>query len=66
MVTYLPSIITTNASESMNAVLKHKVDYKKHQLPSFIDKVKKLVDEQNREVERVIVNRGKWQLRSQY
>ena len=58
-----PSIFTTNASESMNALLKYKVDYKKHQLPSFIDKVKEFMDEQNREVERAIVNRGKWQLR---
>ena len=61
-----PSIFTTNASESINALLKHKVDYKKHQLPAFIDKVKELVDEQKREVERAIVNRGKWRLRAQY
>ena len=61
-----PSIFTTNASQSMNALLKHKVDYKKHQLPSFIDKVKELVDEQKHEVERAIINCGKWQLRSQY
>lgn len=61
-----PTIFTTNASESINALIKRKVDYKKHQLPQFIDAVQELVDEQNREVERAIVNRGKWRLRSQY
>jgi hypothetical protein len=61
-----PSMFTTNASESINALLKHKVDYKKHQLPDFIDKVVELVAEQKQEVERAVVNRGKWRLRSQY
>ena len=32
-------IFTTNASESVNAILKRKVDYKKNELPVFIDKV---------------------------
>ena len=50
----------------VKALIKHKVDYKKHQLPQYIDMVQELVDEQNREVERAIVNRGKWRLRSQY
>ena len=61
-----PPIFTTNASESINALIKRKMDYKKHQLPQFIEMVHELVDEQNREVERAIVNRGKWRLRSQY
>lgn len=61
-----PAIFTTNASESINALIKRKVDYKKHQLPQFIDIVHELVDEQNREVKRAIVNRGKWRLRSHY
>ena len=61
-----PSMFTTNASESINALLKHKVDYKKHQLPDFIDIVGELVAEQKQEVERAVVNRGKWRFRSQY
>lgn len=61
-----PCIFTTNASESINALLKSKVEYKKHQLPEFIDKVLELVDEQKQEAERALVNRGKCQLRSQY
>ena len=60
------AIFTTNASESINALIKCKVDYKKHQLPQFIDVVQELVDEQNREEERAVVNRRKWRLRSQY
>ena len=38
-----PDIVTTNASESVNAVLKRKVDYKRNELPVFIDKLKELV-----------------------
>ena len=59
-------ILTTNASESINALLKHNVDYKNHQLLAFIDKVRKSVDKQKQEVERAIVNHGKWHLRAQY
>ena len=61
-----PSTFSTNASESINALLKHKVDYQKQQLPMFIEKVQELVAEQKQEVERAVVNRGKWRLRSQY
>ena len=61
-----PDIFTTNASESVNAILKHKVDYKKNELPVFIDKVKELVKEQQREVERAVIGRGKYQFREEY
>ena len=60
-----PDIFTTNASESINAVLKHKVNYKQSELPVFIDHVKQLVDEQEKEVERVVVTRGKYKFRAQ-
>ena len=53
-----PDILTTNASESVNAVLKRKVD--------FIDKLKELVQEQQREVERAVIGRGKYHFREQY
>ena len=62
----LPSIFTTNASESINALLKRKLDYKKQELPVFIEKVKELVSEQKQDVERALINRGKLQLRCQY
>ena len=38
-----PEIFTTNSSESMNAALKRKVDFKKSELPHFIDKVREIV-----------------------
>ena len=38
-----PDIFTTNASESINAILKHKVNYKRNELPVFNSKVKELV-----------------------
>ena len=61
-----PDIFTTNASESVNAVLKRKLDYKQSELPQFIDKVKEVIAEQQREVERAIINRGKYRFREQY
>lgn len=61
-----PEQFTTNASESVNALLKHKVDYKQNELPAFIDQVKELVEEQDKEVERAVINRGKYRLRDQY
>ena len=61
-----PDIFTTNASESVNAMLKHKVDYKRSELPEFICKVREVIQEQQREVERAVIGRGKYQLREQY
>ena len=61
-----PDIFTTNPSESINAMLKHKMDYKKNELPTFVEKVRELSLEQNKEVERAIVNRGKYKFRAEY
>jgi len=61
-----PEIFTTNASESTNALLKHKVDYRRNELPVFVNKVKELVAEQQKELERAVINRGKYQFREQY
>ena len=61
-----PAAFTTNASESLNAKLKHKVDYKKNELPLFIEKVKELVNEQRREVECSVIGRGKYRISEQY
>ena len=41
-----PEQFSTNASESVNAVLKAKVDYKRSELPSFIRKFEELVKDQ--------------------
>ena len=61
-----PEIFTTNASESVNAILKRKLDYKQSELPEFIDKVKEVITEQQREVERAVISRGKYHFREQY
>ena len=58
-----PEPFTTNSNESINAVLKRKVNYTKSELP---DRIKKVIDEQQREVERAIIGRGKYKLRPQY
>ena len=61
-----PQIFTTNASESINAVLKNKVNYKRNELPDFIGKLKEVIAEQQREVERAVIGRGKYRFRQQY
>ena len=43
-----PASFTTNACKSLNAMLKHKVNYKKNELPAFVDHLKSLIDEQER------------------
>ncbi len=61
-----PDPFTTNASESINAMLKRKVSYKQSELPAFIDHVKQLINEQEKEVERAVIKRGKYRFRKQY
>ena len=61
-----PDIFTTNASESVNAVLKRKVDYKRNEPPVFINKLKELVQEQQCEVERAVIGRSKYRFKEQY
>ena len=63
---YPPEPFTANSSESINAVLKRKVNYKKSELPDFIDRIKEVIDEQQEEVECTIIGRGKYKLRPQY
>ena len=55
-----PDIFTTKAGKSINAVHKHTLNYKRNKLPDFICKVLELVDQQQREVERAIIGRGKY------
>ena len=55
-----PIAFTTNASESINAMLKRKVDYKRNELPVFLEKVKELIHEQDEEIEKAVVSRGKY------
>lgn len=61
-----PEPFSTNASECVNSIIKRKVEYKRNELPQFIQKLRELCEEQQREVERAIVGRGKYRLRPQY
>ena len=61
-----PSTFTTNASESINALLKNQVEYKKSDVPVFLDKLQNAIDEQQKEVERAIVNIGKYRFCEKY
>ena len=46
-------------------MLKRKVNYKRSEFPTFVDKVKELTKEQQ-EVERAVIDRGKYKLKYQY
>ena len=61
-----PEHFSTNASESVNAVLKAKVDYKRNELPTFVRKMEELVKDQKTEFKLAIINRGKFQVRPAY
>ena len=61
-----PIAFTTNASESVNAVLKRKVDYKRNELPIFLKELKELIQEQDNEITRAIIGRGKYVIESKY
>ena len=58
-----PKPFTTNASETINSVIKSHVSYKPSQLMEFVEKLKELVDEQEREIERAVIKRGKYRLK---
>ena len=55
-----PDIFTANASESMNAVLKCKLEFKRSKLPLFVNKMKEIVGEQQKQVEHAV---GKYSLK---
>lgn len=49
----------------MNTVLK-KVDSKRNELPEFLEQLKKVIDEQQQELERAIINKSKYRLSCEY
>ena len=61
-----PSIYTTNASESMNAMIKRKVDYKQSEWPKFNEEMKQLVGQQREEIIRPLSGRGQYRLLPQF
>ena len=61
-----PEQFTTNQSEAINSVIKNQVGYKSHQLMEFVEHLKMVVDEQDHEVERAVIGRGKYRFDSAY
>ena len=61
-----PVAFYTNASETINATIKAKVQYKRNELPQFISKLRELASEQQQEVEKAVIGRGKYKLRQDY
>ena len=61
-----PEEFTTNTCESINAVVKSKVEYKKSDLPHFLMQMKELIDEQEKEVEMAVHKCGKYEFEDDY
>ena len=57
---------TTNVSETANSIQKNKVDYKQSQHFDFVDKLKQVTDDQEKEVEKAVIQRGKYHSKSQF
>ena len=61
-----PAIFTTNGSESINALIKKKVNHKESDWPQFNNHIKQLVTSQHEEIIRALSNRGQYRLKSEY
>ena len=55
-----PKRFYTNASESVNSILKNTVGYKPSELPQLVLKLKEVCEEQEHEVKHAVVRRGKY------
>ena len=61
-----PDIFTTNASESLNAALKKKLNYKEMEWPQFNEAVKELISAQRDDVIRALSGRVKYRIVNEY
>ena len=61
-----PAAYTTNASESVNAVIKQHVQYKASRWPEFNEKLRKLINSKHEEIVRSLSGRGLYRLTVQY
>ena len=61
-----PDIFTTNASESINALMKRKVDYKESEWPQFNAEIMEIVKQQQDEIIRALSGRGQFRLLPQF
>ena len=57
-----PEPYYTNEVESKNKVIKEEVQYKRSQLPEFVEKMKGIMHEQKQEIERAVLNSGEYRL----
>lgn len=58
-----PEHFTTNASKSVNAFLINKVDHKRSELPDCLKKLKEVISEQDEELSRAVIVKGKYAIR---
>ena len=61
-----PEPFYTNDVESKNKVLKHQTHYKAQQLPSFVQSMKSMYEDQKQEIDKAVVGLGEYQLCSSY
>ena len=61
-----PCQFTTNASESINAVIKREVDYKESGWPEFNQKMRRFVESQREEITRALSGWGQYRLTPQF
>ena len=57
-----PSKFTTNASESLNAAIKRKVNFQESELPEFNDQMRQYAESQREEVIQALSGRGQFRL----
>ena len=63
---YPPEIFTTNASESLNATIKRRVNYKESEWPEFNNYMRQLIMSQRDEVLWALSGRGQYRLDEEY
>ena len=61
-----PQIFTTNSSESLNATIKRKVNFKESEWPQFNESMRELVLSQRDEVIRSLSGRGQYRVEKEY
>ena len=61
-----PEPYYTNEVESKNKVIKEEVQYKKSDLPEFVQKMCNLMHKQKQEIERAVINSGEYRVREEY
>lgn len=62
----LPEPFYTNDVESKNRILKEQTCYKPQQLPSFVQSMKNMFDDQKQEIDKAVVGLGEYQLCQPY